>query len=283
MAGPNNDTSSNGYILMRGWFNYAFENQGKVRPEHTAMYAWFVELNNRMGWAEHFYSPASQTMATIGIKSFNTYKKVFNDLVNWGCVTLVQESKNQWTACVIALSNFNKAQVKALDNALVLPYQNLTTHIPKQDESTTQSTHQSTGESTDSINKQLNNKTTKQLNQQTLLPDPADADPEREEKIFDEDFQQVWSLYDKKVGKKEKLQTKWRALKQKDRDKIMAHIPSYKLAQPKKRFRKNFETYLNNESWNDELITEGNETANRSGKNFSAGNASDGREDFGGF
>ncbi len=67
-------------------------------------------------------------------------------------------------------------------------------------------------------------------------------------------FDDVWETYDKKVGNKEKLIVKWNKLSQKDKVKIMEYIPLYKQAQPEKIYRKNFETFLNNKSWNDELI-----------------------------
>ncbi len=35
---------------------------------------------------------------------------------------------------------------------------------------------------------------------------------------------------------------------------IIEHIPKYKIEQPDKQFRKHFETYLNNKSYNDEII-----------------------------
>ena len=129
----------NGYDYSRKWFDYAFENQDTVTGNHAAVYLWNVELNNRMGWVEKFSSPASQAMAASGIKSYNTYKKVFNDLVSWGFLEVVKESKNQFTATIIALSNFDNAIDKALDKALI-------THQIKQVESTVQSI--------DSINKQ---------------------------------------------------------------------------------------------------------------------------------
>ncbi len=69
-------------------------------------------------------------------------------------------------------------------------------------------------------------------------------------------FDQFWNLYDKKVGEKGKLIKKWKKLSQKDREAAMKYIPNYKIAQPEKRFRKNPETFLNNKSWNDELITD---------------------------
>lgn len=67
-------------------------------------------------------------------------------------------------------------------------------------------------------------------------------------------FEKFWELYDKKAGKKEKLEKKWASLTDQKRGLIMEHIPEYKKSQPDKKYRKNPETYLNNESWNDELV-----------------------------
>lgn len=139
------------YDFIRDWFDFSFENPDKVTPTHTAMYCWFVELNNRMGWTEKFGSPASQTMDAIGLKSYNTYKKIFDQLVAFEFITLVRPSKNQYQACIIALSKIEKAQHKALDRALILPYQNLTTHRGSTVQSTGESTVQSTQQSTDSV------------------------------------------------------------------------------------------------------------------------------------
>jgi hypothetical protein len=68
-------------------------------------------------------------------------------------------------------------------------------------------------------------------------------------------FDLFWDLYDKKTGEKGKLEKKWIALTNKDRDDIMSHIPKYKFAQPDKKFRKDPQTYLNNNSWLDEVIS----------------------------
>lgn len=141
--------SINGYDLTRDWFDFAFENQGKVTGNHGCLYLWLVELNNRMGWAKTFASPASQTMAAVGISSYNTYKKILDDLVEWGFVIMVKPSKNQYTANVIALSKNDKALYKALDKAMIK-------HYTKHNSSTIQST--------DSINKQVNKETSKQVN-----------------------------------------------------------------------------------------------------------------------
>lgn len=68
------------------------------------------------------------------------------------------------------------------------------------------------------------------------------------------DFEDFWDEYDKKVGSKSKIKKKWDKLPQKTKEKIMAYLPEYKLSESNKRYRKNPETFLNNEGWNDELI-----------------------------
>lgn len=69
-------------------------------------------------------------------------------------------------------------------------------------------------------------------------------------------FNDFWELYDKKVGDKAKLEKKWQQISEPARLLIKEHIPKYKESQPEKKFRKDPQTYLNNKSWNDEIITE---------------------------
>lgn len=69
------------------------------------------------------------------------------------------------------------------------------------------------------------------------------------------EFDKFWNLYDKKVGKL-KSEKKWNKLSLKDQKAILKYIPKYKIAQPDKKFRKNPETFFNNRSWEDELITD---------------------------
>lgn len=68
-------------------------------------------------------------------------------------------------------------------------------------------------------------------------------------------FELFWGSYDKKVGKP-KAEKKWMALSDKEREDILSYIPKYKKVQPEKKYRKNPETFLNNRSWEDELIGE---------------------------
>ena len=140
-----------GYELSRQWFDFSFENPDKVKPIHTAIYFFACEHCNRLGGKDKFGLPSVMTMEAIGVKSHNTYIKAFNELIEWGFITLHQKSTNQYSANIIALSKYNKALDKALDKASIK-------HCTKQSESTIQSI--------DSIVKPINNKqiNNKQIN-----------------------------------------------------------------------------------------------------------------------
>jgi len=73
-------------------------------------------------------------------------------------------------------------------------------------------------------------------------------------KYINIDFEIFWDLYDKKVGNKEKLKVKWERLTDEERELAMKHIPRYKQSQSDKQFRKDPQTYLNNKSFNDEIV-----------------------------
>lgn len=74
-------------------------------------------------------------------------------------------------------------------------------------------------------------------------------------KVKDEyTFERAWNLYDKKVGCKAKLEKKWNSMSLKDRKAAIEYIPLYVISQPDKQFRKNFQTFLNQRGWEDELI-----------------------------
>lgn len=67
-------------------------------------------------------------------------------------------------------------------------------------------------------------------------------------------FARAWDLYQKKVGCKEKLEKKWNSMSKKDRKAAIEYIPLYVISQPDKQFRKNFQTFLNQRAWEDEII-----------------------------
>lgn len=91
----------------------------------------------------------------------------------------------------------------------------------------------------------------------------------KENKEINIEFDSFWSAYDKKVGDKEKLKKKWQALTDAERENAMSYIPNYILSRPDKQFRKDPATFLNNKSWNDEIV----KPANTDKKNYKLRNA----------
>ena len=133
----------NGYDLSRNFVNFSFENPSKIKPNHYALYFFAIEHCNRLGWKKEYGLPTTMTMEAIGIKSYNTYIKTFNELVDYGFFNLIERSKNQYSANIIELSNNDKALDKALDKAFIK-------HATKQ--------LQSTQQSISSINKPITSK-----------------------------------------------------------------------------------------------------------------------------
>jgi hypothetical protein len=77
--------------------------------------------------------------------------------------------------------------------------------------------------------------------------------PAREVKD-DYTFDNAWDLYEKKVGCKDKLKKKWNSMTKADRKAATEFIPLYVLSTPDRQYRKNFQTFLNQRGWEDEII-----------------------------
>ncbi len=71
-------------------------------------------------------------------------------------------------------------------------------------------------------------------------------------------FDDFWNLYDKKRGRRKQIENKWSRLNQNTKEMIMVHLPKYIESTPDKSFRKDPQTYLNQEAWLDEIITKNN-------------------------
>lgn len=72
----------------------------------------------------------------------------------------------------------------------------------------------------------------------------------KEEKV---PFEIFWNLYDKKIDRK-KCEVKWNKLTDEEKTKCIEKLPDYIQATPDKKFRRDPETYLNNKSWENEII-----------------------------
>lgn len=206
----------NSYELSRKFFDWSFENPEKITPNHIALYFFCIEHCNRLGWKQNFGLPTTMAKEAIGIRSYNTYIKTLNDLVEFGFIKMIEKSKNQYSSNIVALSNYTKALDKALDKAFIK-------HDTKQSESTRQSN--------DSIDKQItiNNKP-------ITIP-----------------FDVFWNMYNKKVGSKDSCISKWNKLKDEERQKIIDTLPTFLSSIKDKQFQPHPQTYLNQKRWNDEI------------------------------
>jgi hypothetical protein len=120
------------FKLTRAFWDFAFENPEKIKPNHCALYLFIVEHCNRLGWKHKFGLPTTMAKDAIGIRSYNTYIVTLNDLIDFGLIDIIERSKNQYSSNIVAISNFDKALDKALDKAMIK-------HSTKQSESTVQS------------------------------------------------------------------------------------------------------------------------------------------------
>jgi hypothetical protein len=209
------------FKLYRNFWDFAFENPEKIKPNHIAIYSFAIEHCNRLGWKKKFGLPSTMTMEAVGIKSYNTYISAFNDLVEFGFIELVEKSKNQYSSNIIALSKFDKANNKALDKALIK-------HTTKQSEST--------GESISSIDIQ-----------ETSIQETNKQSKEYKDNMFEI----FWNLYD---NKKDRFAcyNKFVKLDIETINKIIQVVPEYLKTIKDKQFQKHPKTWINNKCWNDE-------------------------------
>lgn len=210
----------NSYELSRKWFDWCFENPEKVNPNHHAIFFFAIEHCNRLGWKDKFGFPTQMVMDAVGIKNWRTYSKSLSELVDFGFIKMVELSKNQYSANVIAIVKNTKAQSKALDKAL-------------------QKHNQKHNQSTAVIDKPLNNEHNN--NEQIIIEKALSLERE---------FENFWNAYGKKVDAS-KCKKKFLSLTDLDRLKIDKTVKIYVNQTTDVKFRKNPLTWLNGECWND--------------------------------
>lgn len=72
-----------------------------------------------------------------------------------------------------------------------------------------------------------------------------------------EQFENIWNLYNKKVNRTKELVKKWFSLPDEDRKRIFEFVPKY-VALTEETYRKQFSTFLNQRTWeNENIYTEG--------------------------
>jgi len=53
------------FKLTRAFWDFAFENPEKIKPNHCAMYLFIVEHCNRLGWKEKFGLPTTMVKGFV--------------------------------------------------------------------------------------------------------------------------------------------------------------------------------------------------------------------------
>lgn len=80
--------------------------------------------------------------------------------------------------------------------------------------------------------------------------------------ILDAKFEDWWLWYDYKISK-DKAKKSWNKLNEQEKDLALQSVQAYVESTPDKSFRKHPTTYLNQKSFNDEIITRNNNNTNR--------------------
>jgi hypothetical protein len=81
------------------------------------------------------------------------------------------------------------------------------------------------------------------------------------------EFDLVWDMYGKKGNRKTSL-LKFSKMKDSDKKLMSGHLPEYVKSKPEKQYRKNLETYINQECWNDEIEDNQNERTQANIRNY---------------
>jgi hypothetical protein len=94
-----------GYSVKNRMWDKIIDNPDKqITPSAIVLYEYICYLWNKLGKPMKFSLPTSHTMEMTRIRSASTYRAAFEGLLDWGFIQLIQESKNQHTARVIAVS-----------------------------------------------------------------------------------------------------------------------------------------------------------------------------------
>lgn len=120
----------NGYNLTKNFFDFKFNNPNTLKPSHTEVYFFIVDLWNRLGKVDQMGLPTFHVIEQLSINR-KTFRKCLADLEYHGFIQTIHAPKNQETARVISLTahpKIGQAYGQALGQATGQP----TGHLIKQ-------------------------------------------------------------------------------------------------------------------------------------------------------
>lgn len=234
----------NGFEQIKSFYSWVFDNQDKgIKSQHISLYLFLINQNNRNNWIEWFKCPYDLAMGGSCISSKKTYYACLKDLQGWNLIQYTP-GVNNWKAPLIRIEVLKLTSSVPQSEPQVIP-QELPLHIQALIQATEPLPIHNIKLLTNNL-KPITSNIEKILFFIKTIKTPF---PPEE----DNGFENFWILYDKKTDKPKAI-SKWNLLSKIDKEKIMEYIPLYKISQPDKKFRKDPCTFLNNRSWENEII-----------------------------
>ncbi len=120
--------------LIKDWFEWCRDNRDKNTTALTSLYTWILHKACELNYPDSFGLPSQDAMHHLAT-SYNTYKKHLLLLEEIGMIDIVKKAQNQYTANVIALSNFDKALTKQVQITSQSNDKASINHLTKQEQS----------------------------------------------------------------------------------------------------------------------------------------------------
>jgi hypothetical protein len=97
----------NGYVVMNSWMRFTRANPRLIKPAHWAVMHACYGLANERGWKKEFQMPTKEVMELTGICDKELFYKILKQLVEFGALTITEESVNKYNARWVTLENLD--------------------------------------------------------------------------------------------------------------------------------------------------------------------------------
>jgi hypothetical protein len=231
------------------------ESGDKLSSTDIAIYNALFQVWNSCNFKDELSINRADIMSLAKIGSNNTYLKSLNNLQTQGFI-IYKPSHNPLKGSIVNLVNFCTSADKAVS---------LSCH-------SSGTTTEQTPAPLHKLYKLLNNKTIETIEANASLVDSMinvwieeEKDKQRTDtsllletqksnaELKKQKFEEFWTLYDKKRERKHCV-NKFNKFSMATIEKILQAVPAYVKSTPDIRYRKNPESWLNGECWDDEII-----------------------------
>ena len=95
----------NGYSAANAWAKFVRANGRKVKSVHVALMSACFQIANEEKWVSEFPLPTKDAMELSCIRDKETFYKTLKDIVSFGAITILEESRNIYTARWVTFEN----------------------------------------------------------------------------------------------------------------------------------------------------------------------------------